>query len=223
DYVRLVDEFKPQLVYYYGHGESDGKITRLVFAEGKNRKRADKPVADFALCLRNMKKPPLLVYVNCCLGDAGGFFGAGMQLGDFIPAVTTNRAIAYVSTAQAQAIALWKAILLKAIPPHRAVATLYARMTDQNLSVADIRWITPVFHCHYSQWKATPPTPPDRLTDAPHWHLKIDRVSQFSYVVAQTRLMLREKKPKSLVFVWYGEEGQGIEVFHKRVWVELRE
>jgi len=25
------------------------------------------------------------------------------------------------------------------------------------------------------------------------------------------------------VFVWYGEEGQGIEVFHKRVWVELRE
>jgi hypothetical protein len=223
DFVRLLKEFKPHLVYYYGHGESDGQITRLVFAQGKERKRTDKAVADFALCLRNMEKPPLLVYVNCCLGDAGGFLGAGMQLGDFIPAVITNRAVAYISTAQTQAIVLWKNILLLAIPPHQAVATLYARMTDQNLSVADIRWITPVLHCHYSGWKSTPPTPPDRLTDDPHWHLKIDRVSQFSYVVAQTRLMLREKKPKSLIFVWYGQEGQGIEVFHKRVWVELRE
>ncbi len=223
DFVRLVEEFKPQLVYYYGHGEGDGKRTRLILAEEKTRKPVDKPMDDFALCLRNMEKPPLLVYVNCCLGDAGGFLGAGMQLGAFVPAVITNRATAYITTAQSQAMALWKNILLRAVPPHRAVATLYARMTDQNLSAADIRWITPVFHCHYRQWKAAAPTPPDRLTDDPHWHLKIDRVSQFSYVVAQSRLMLREKKPKSLVFVWYGREGQGIEVFHKRVWVELRE
>ncbi|MCP4105056.1 MAG: hypothetical protein GY749_05905 [Desulfobacteraceae bacterium] len=223
DFVCMVNEFKPQLVYYYGHGESEGKKTRLVFAQGPKNKRLDKPVADFALCLRNMEKPPILAYINCCLGDAGGFLGAGMQLGDFIPAVITNRTIAYIPVAQAQGIALWENILIRAIPPHQAVATLYARMEAHNLTTADIKWINPVFHCHYSQWDAKPPTPPDRLTDDPHWHLKIDRVSQFSHVVAQTRLMLREKKPKSLVFVWYGQEGQGIEIFHKRLWVELRE
>jgi len=167
DFVRLIKEFKPQLVYYYGHGEGDGKKTRLIFAQGKNRNRTAIPVTDFALCLRNMAKPPLLVYVNCCLGDAGSFLGAGMQLGDFILAVITNRAIVYISAAQSQAIALWKNILLRAVPPHQAVATLYARMTDQNLSSADIPLDNPVFHCHYSQWKAKPRTPPDRLTDDP--------------------------------------------------------
>jgi len=209
NFVRLVKEFKPQLVYYYGHGESDGKKTRLIFAQGKNLNRTEIPMTDFALCLRNMEKPPLLVYVNCCLGDAGGFLGAGMQLGDFIPAVITNRAIVYITAAQSQAIALWKSILLRAVPPHQAVATLYARMTDHDLSTADIRWITPVFHCHYSQWKAKPPTPPDRLTDDPHWHLKINRVSQFSYVVANTRLMMREKKAQKsgVCLVWRGRSG----------------
>ncbi|MCP4105001.1 MAG: hypothetical protein GY749_05625 [Desulfobacteraceae bacterium] len=123
----------------------------------------------------------------------------------------------------AQAMALWKNILVHAIPPHKAIASLYARMDVRQLSTADTRWITPVLHSHYSQWNATPPSPPDRLTQDPHWHLKIDRVSQFNSVIAQTRLMVREQKPKSLVFVWYGQKGQGIEIFHKRLLVELQE
>ncbi len=64
---------------------------------------------------------------------------------------------------------------------------------------------------------------PERRPSDPHWHLKIDRVKQYNSVIAQTRLMMREQKPKSLAFVWYGQEGQGIEIFHKRLLVELRE
>lgn len=222
-FIQLAQDFKPQLVYYYGHGIGDRQKTRLVFATGAALTRVDKPVADFALCLRRLETPPFLVYMNCCLGDAGGFLGVGMQLGDFIPAVITNRTVAEIDVARAQAITLWKQILVYAVPPHQAVAAMYANLDLQQLTLADIRWITPVLHAHYTQWQATRSTPPDRLSDDPHWHLKIDRVSQYNSVIAQTRLMLREQKPKSLVFVWYGEEGQGIEIFHKRLLVELRE
>ena len=223
DYIQAVKTFQPQMVYYYGHCKFDDNQSRLIFAQGKHRKKIEKPLYDFSLYLQQMEFPPLLVYLNCCQGDAGGFFGAGMNLGDFIPTVITNRTIAYIFAAQKQALSIWKNLLLKAFAPHEALTFLNTEMDLEELSISDIRWITPVLHCHYHQWKATAPKPPDRLTSDPHWHLKIDRVSQFSLVSFQSRLMLREKKPKSLVFVWYGLEGQGVEIFHKRVWVELRE
>jgi hypothetical protein len=35
--------------------------------------------------------------------------------------------------------------------------------------------------------------------------------------------MLLERKPKSYAYVWYGEKGQGVDLFHHRLTVELRE
>ena len=223
DFTQAVQEFEPQVVYYYGHGMGNVHKTKLVFAAGKNQKRQDVPIADFALHLRNMEVSPRLVYVNCCLGDAGGFLGAGRQLEDFVPAVITNRTVASIDAAQSQAMALWESILLKGVAPHKAVASLYSRMGDLDLSTADLRWMTPVLHCHYANWRANPPTPPGRTVHDPYWHLKIDRVTQFSTVATQTRQMLREWKPRSLAFVWYGRQGEGIEIFHQRLNVELRE
>lgn len=223
EFTQAIKEFEPQIVYYYGHGVGDMHTARLVFAAGKHQQRKDVPVADFALWLREMTVPPCLVYVNCCLGDAAGFLGAGIQLEDFVPAVITNRTVAKIDAAQAQAMALWESILLKGIAPHRAVAKLYGRMGHLDLSTADVRWMTPVLHCHYANWKANAPLPVSRLEHDPHWYLKIDRVTQFSTVATQTRQMLREQKLRSLAFVWYGQEGQGIEIFHQRLNVELRE
>ena len=164
-----------------------------------------------------------LVYVNCCLGDAGGFLGVGRQFGDFVPAVMTNRTIAQIAAARGQALSFWEQVLLKGIAPHRAMSLLYRRMADLGLSVADVRWMTPVLHCGYDTWSANPPQPPNRLEHDPHWHVKIDRVVQFSIVAEQTRQMLRERKPRSLAFVWYGQQGQGVGLFHQRLKVEFQE
>lgn len=217
EFEELADTFQPELVYYYGHGTGNKRRTRLDFPSDP------RPVGDFASCLRRLDNPPLIAYINCCQGDAGGFLGAGFQLRDFVPVVITNRTCAEIRVAREQAVKVWTDILLHAVPPDKAVSALYARMNLKHATTADFRWITPVLHADYSQWKAKPAQPSDRLTGDPHWDLKIDRINQYNSVIAQTRLMMREQKPKSLVFVWYGKEGQGVDLFHERLLVELQE
>lgn len=218
-----LDEFKPHIIYYYGHGVGDRYRSRLVFAAGKEHRQMEKPIGDFAQCLRDMEEPPKLVYLNCCSGDAGGFLGAGWQLGEFIPAVVTNRTAAYIDAAQAQALALWQSILLDGQPPHVAMTQIRGKLVDLDLTFSDARWLTPVIHCHYAEWKSTPPKRVEPLEHDPHWHLKLDRVAQFGTVAFQSRQMLRERRPRTLAYIWYGKAGQGIELFHKRLKVELRD
>jgi hypothetical protein len=229
EFVRELDEFQPCIVYYYGHGVGDGHSSRLNFEEGPNHEPYDVPLADFANVLRQTRGgPPVLVYLNCCGGDAGGALGAGRQLGDFIPAVITNSTVAEVEAARAQALAVWHSILLCADGPHVAVASLRGRIgrplaggTTQTL--ADVRWITPVLHCRYDRWHASRPEPPDRLQRDPNWRFKLDRRTQFSQVVYDTFDMLRERKPRTLAYIWYGRQRQGVDLFHQRLRVELKE
>ncbi len=221
EFRRLVKEFQPELLYYYGHGVGDQRTSRLLFARGKTRKRHDVPVADIAQCLREAgNRPPLLAYVNCCLGDAGGLLGAGWQLGDVVPAVVTNRTVAFIEAAQLQARHFWRAVLLDGTTPHKAVAEMYGHLGDMGLSFRDARWMTPVLHRHYDYWESNPPKPSQRISD-PHWHVKFDRVRHFGQVLFQTQEVLRNRKPPCLAYLWYGEEGQGIEQFHQRLKVEL--
>jgi len=222
-YCQLLQEFKTHIVYYYGHGVGNLDRSRLVFATGRQQRRVEKPIADFAQCLRELEEPPRLVYLNCCSGDAGGFLGAGWQLGNFIAAVITNRTVAHTNTAQAQALALWQSILLDGLPPHLAMTRVRSRLVDLGLSFSDAQWLTPVIHCHYADWKSTPPQRVDPLKHDPHWHLKLNRVKQFGIVSYETQQMLREQRPRSMAYVWYGQKGQGVDLFHWRLTVELRE
>ncbi len=89
--------------------------------------------------------------------------------------------------------------------------------------LGDARWMAPLVHCHYDQWIYSPQRSENPLQHDPHWHLKLDRVTQFGTVFFQTREMLKKRRPRMLAYVWYGNEGQGVELFHKRLKVELRE
>ncbi|MCP4655650.1 MAG: hypothetical protein GY856_09550 [bacterium] len=223
DFGRLAAEFQPQIFYYYGHGISDGHTTRLRFARGDRRRRFDVPVVDLAQHFRQAADgPPLLAYVNCCHGDAGGLLGAGRTLSEIIPAVLTNRTVAFIAAAQAQATEFWRALLLDGEAPHQAVASMHNKLGELGLSFKDTRWMTPVLHRHYADWTSTPPRSTTEISRDPHWRLKLDRVRQFGQVVFQTQEMLRERKPPSLAYIWYGAAGQGVDLFHQRLTVELR-
>ncbi len=219
DYKRFVAEFVPEIIYYYGHGVGDSNSTSLVFATGKGNEQKNVPVVNFAQVIKQMRQKPRIVYVNCCQGDAGGKLGVGQQLEREIPFVITNRTVASIDVAQSQAVAFWDEVVNKGVAPHRAVAGLYSKMTDHGVDTSDLRWMTPVIYCRYEKWHSHPPqTDRDRY---PHWHLKIDRVTQFGTVVWQTNEMLREQKPKCRAYIWYGEDGQGVDIFHERLKVCL--
>jgi len=224
DFVKAATEFRPHVLYYYGHCVGDLNSSRLAFTTGTRAGRIDKPIADLANSLRSIEGgPPLLVYLNCCLGDSGGMLGAGQQLSSFIPAVITNYTRAHTETAQAQGLALLRSILLDATPPHIAIAEMRKGLSRMKLTFKDIRWMTPVLHYQYDHWKSSSPQRLGRLERDPHWRFKLDRVRQFGQVAYQTRQMLREHKPRSLAYLWYGKEGQGIDLFHQRLKVELQE
>ena len=72
-------------VYYYGHGLGDRNQSRLVFETGDGG-QLERGMGDVADALRTARRPPCIVYVNCCLGDAGGLVGAGRQLSALAPA-----------------------------------------------------------------------------------------------------------------------------------------
>ncbi len=218
EFVAVLPEFRPHLVYYYGHGTGTEHRGELTFTtpQGKARKI---PVADFAQCIKQLQDPPRLVYVNCCQGDAAGYLGVGRQIK--APAVLTNRTKAVIPAAQEQAMALWEAVILKGQAPHLALQAIYQRTAELKLSRADVRWMTPVLYGHYNHWQAHPPRPAKHWIKDDEWHLKVDRIHQFGTVTLLVREMLRNRRPRCLFFVWYGRAGEGIDLFHERLASEL--
>jgi|UPI00036420B2 hypothetical protein len=205
----------PDLIYYYGHGSSEHQSSRLHFED------ETRAVADMAWQLERMAQPPRFAYINCCLGDAGGLLGAGVQLGRVVPAVLTNRTMAQIAAAQQQAMLLWTSMLLHGAAPHKAVADVQGQIDLRDFSLGDIRWMTPVLHASYREWKIESNRRNGYYSGDPYWHLKIDRIDQSSVVMEQTRIMLQEERVRCRSFVWCGAEGQGVEMFHERLHHEL--
>lgn len=223
DFEREIKLFQPHILYYYGHGIGDTDSSRLCFAFGKERKLREILIADISYFLRNLPQRPIIAYLNCCQGDTGGFLGAGMQLRNFIPVVISNRTKAKIEAAKDQAEAFWRCVLIDGLAPLQAMNEMRHYQKGEHLTLADARWMTPVLHCGYNRWTSNPPEKIGHHIRDPFWHLKIDRVKQFGPVYYLTMQMLQEQKPRSLAYLWYGAEGQGVDLFHHRLKVELQE
>lgn len=222
-FLHLARTFAPHVIYYYGHGDGDFHASSLLFVTGEGRDVVERPIIDFVNAL--LKEPglsPRLVYLNCCKGDTGGLLGAGRQLGRAVPAVISNCTAAHIGTAQKQGLALLQSMLLKATPPHTAMAEMRRGLADMGLTLRDVRWMTPVLHCHYDGWRAEKPRPRNRIERDTDWRLKLNRHEQFNAVFSPAVQMLNYHSPRTLAYVWYGHEGQGVELFNQRVRVELQ-
>lgn len=217
-FLQAVARYQPHVIYYYGHGVGDLDKSRLVFASGEERGRVDKSIVDLGLCLR--KSPPLLVYLNCCLGDSGGLLGAGLHLRKFVPVVITNRTIAQVKSAQVQALSLLESLLLEGAAPHVALAEMHRKLPEMELSLSDVRWITPVLHCSYGNWKTSLPLRPNPPANS-QWRTKLNRDRQLNEIIGKTVQMLRESNISTFSCLWYGQDRQGVEHFGDVLKTEL--
>lgn len=215
-------EFRPELVYYYGHGRGNRRDCYLCFVDDAHQLAAH-PLVDAAELLR--RNPPILTYINCCRGDSAGILGAGSLL-SFCPSVISNRTIATVTAARQQGVALLKRVILDGVSPETAVAKSYNRISDLELTRGKPFWFTPVHHLTYSKWSSQGNRAhirKDRRQYDPHWHLKVDRVEQYGQLKLVVEDMLEEQAYKAVACIWAGKPGQGLELFHERVGLHLAE
>ncbi len=228
-HVRTCDQFDQalsdsrfDLIYYYGHGRGDQLASCLVF-EDSAEQLIEKPFASVAdaVCRRDEDERPVLIYINCCQGDAGGMLGAGHQLCQAAPCVITNRTVAKIDTARRQAREFWKVLLKQAQPPHVAASVLYQQPDAIGVSRNEVHWFTPVVHAHYSSWSAQPITDDHEIPE--DWNLNLDRVAQYSELTHRIRVLRRERTRRAIAFIWFGEVGQGMRLFHERLEVKLNE
>ncbi|VFM95192.1 MAG: hypothetical protein BECKG1743D_GA0114223_100588 [Candidatus Kentron sp. G] len=220
EFVRVLPKFAPHLVYYYGHGAGTAGQEGLLF-EDAHGKPLDVPVADFAACIDSLKDAPRLVYVNCCRGNTAAGLGIGRAVR--APAVLTNPPVAEVTPAEGmvQGTAIWESLILRGEAPHRALQHAYLATASLQPSHAGMRPMAPLLYGAYLGWQANPVKSAGDYVEDKDWHLKVDRVRQFSAVTFLTWEMLRNGKPRCLFFIWYGRAGEGIDLFHERLEKDL--
>jgi hypothetical protein len=145
-----------------------------------------------------------------------------VQLAPAVPAVVTNRTLAFVRQAQAQACRFLEDTVLNGVPPHAAGPSLYALDGNVDRTFRNPRWMIPVVYRGYGNWRSKPVGETGLVPDL-NWREKLDREYQFGAVHTRTSQMLRNRRPRGMAFVWYGRQGDGLERFHQRLHVELRE
>lgn len=214
--------FQPDLVYFYGHGEGDDRSATLLFEDDSNRTTRI-PIADFAATLRHdREKAPTIVYVNACHGADFGYLGVGWQLAPSVPIVLSNCTVAIQATAQAQATAFLKSVLVCGDDPVAAVGEMYRSYLKTDTSSGTIHWAAPVLYCRADGWESSALDPNCRsaMTDT-KWRFKLDRVTQFGTVRTQVEDMMRSEKLRFAAYGWYGGAGQGVKILLDRLRAEF--
>ncbi len=214
--------FQPQIIYFYGHHVQRENRTCLVFSTPGAQKPEEHSLEAFAKCLHDVGDPPRMVYLNFSAGSMKGALDASRYLGGFIPVIITNHHDTDIEIAQSQALKFWTRVLLDGQPPNVATAAIPGGLAEIDRKFADARWLTPMVHCQYRNWEYKPPRRENPLVHDPHWRLNLDRLAQFGSIFLQTKAVLRSQRPPMLVYLWYGREGQGVELFHQRIKVEFQ-
>ncbi len=223
DFKDQVARFKPHLVYFYGHGVGDRDSSKLVF-EGRRPRARPVSMIELGQCLGALDRPPRLVYLNSCSGDAGGLLGAGNQLRRWVPAVIANRTAAWAGASRVLALEFFEGLLLDGAEPHAAIARTHERLYDlDNIEVKDPRWMTPVLHASYEEWRHKPLRREREPAAEPYAEERLDRTRQMGEITQPARSMLQRRRPACQAFVWHGAEGQGVELFHDYLVSELKQ
>jgi hypothetical protein len=206
------------VLYYYGHGLA----SRLLFATPDKASTADyRTFQDLRVALRDAHGgAPTVCYVNACFGNSGGQMGAGLQLGAVCAAVVANRTAAVIETAMQQGQEFLERLLLEARPPDIALLDALTRCGNTS---GDVRWVTPILHRHYADWKIS--HKPERYhldKRDPHWEHKLDRITQSGELGKRAEFAIKNHSPATVCCLWYGCTNVGVDLFHERIPLELR-
>jgi hypothetical protein len=205
--VRVALEgMKPDVIYYYGHGDSDGDELFLLLGEGTCERV---PMRDFA---RQIKKVgPSVVFLNGCKTGQAGLQSGGHQLLPDVPLVISNATTAYSRSAGEFALQWMRTWLEEGRDPIEALHDLGGVK-----STFGFEWLTPIVHANYSVFETREPTAsPNALSYLPpEW---LDREEQRARVFGYVSDLARDPKRRVLALVGMGCPGNHLELLSKQI------
>lgn len=179
--------FRPELVYYFGHGSTNANRPVLEFGKFGGGRLL---VAQIKQMMADL--PPRILFLNGCYTGAGGQASAGMVLSPDIPLVIGVRTQAFRQYAEDSALD-WFADVLRGIDP---VAALHR--VSPTYSQLDFQWCTHSIHAAYRDARLVP-GPPEVFD--PIVPLRLDRDGPRGRVLKHVGELIRhgDRKVEALV------------------------
>jgi hypothetical protein len=195
---RALRGMRPNIVYFYGHGDVDDGQLALELGDGR---REPMLMRDLARILR--ESLPSVVFLNGCQTGQAGWHSAGAQLLPDVPVVIANATTAWSEIASRFAVQWFGAWLQEGLDPIVALHRLGGRASTEGFA-----WITPVVHTHYHAF-TTLRSSADRLPYLPaDW---LDREEQRSRVFGYISDLARDPRRRVMAAIAYAAPGNSLE------------
>ena len=229
EFLDALTTFRPNVLYFYGHGELDDKgLLRLVMAADPDMANAAPmditKVSDVLRANRAVSSALALVYLNCCWGGVPGTLGGPATIGRLVPALISNRTSAIIPAAKSQAILILHLILALGVAPHDAVAQVGLRalgLEDWAKKVTGASrepwWLTPTAYRRYETWSTQ-----NCARRAQEWFteretLLLDRGGHWGV----TEVAWTNRRTPVLLILWSGTDEDGRDALANRLHLEL--
>jgi len=201
-----LEGMRPDVIYFYGHGDSDGEELFLLLGEGACERVA---MRDFARQIKRVA--PSVVFLNGCKTGQAGLQSGGHQLLPDVPLVISNATTAYSRAAGQLALQWMRTWLEDGRDPIEALHEL-----GGGKSTFGFEWLTPIVHANYSVFETREPviSPAALSYLPPEW---LDREEQRSRVFGYVSDLARDSKRRVLALVGMGCPGNHLELLSKQI------
>ena len=215
-------DFEPEIIYYYGNVLIEHQKAFFIFEDEQKNIPHQLDVLEFSNWINNLTNIPIIIYLNICNVSKRNLIRPLISNLDYFPAIIIGHETINKEVLQKQAISLFKSIFFNGDSPHKAINKLILSLNFSEFSDRELEISWPHVISNYHEWLARPITISQSQILDPLWYLKVNRDIQISLVKEKAGQMVLNNTSKSLIFSWYGMEGQGIEIFQKRLEVELQ-
>lgn len=226
EFVRVIatdeDRFEPQVVYFYGHGLTEGFGTSFQFEgpEGTaDWHNFDDVHGELHRLVQRTRFPPV-IWVNACLGGAAESDSALRVLSPIACCVITTRTLSAVSDSQALGLAALPRIVRDGQAPPGAIRDA---LHHKPLPIRAARWASTIISVQYDSWTAlgSEGRIAADLESAGDFPLRLDRAEPLGRVAQHLtdRLALA---PASLPILWHGAAEQGLAAFETLIAERMR-
>ena len=213
--------FLPRVIYFYGHGESDGKSSQLLFRAG-----AGELPRVSSTQIRNLIEQvskgwrPEIFFANCCHGNSAPRFGLGEELSKLVPCLIANRTVSGVEESRLIGLHVLESLARDGTAPDELMTGAVRKvLTNVSGSTVGGRWGCPVVYTRYSSWIAlAPETRSDiRTITAGDFPARVDRHEPIKHATAAFASRLGAKGVTIDGIAWQAEERQGLINFSRRL------